>query len=140
MIESLKYFPVHQPAATNFMHLQSTYTPHLQHLSNQKPMWNPVKHLRWCFFCGISQSLRAVGCFRKRASSWMFDRILTAILLINLSNLTEALRRSFLPLGLHKGILDSPCLLILLIYTKQQDEILNWPRVLISLSNTRKKN
>ena len=29
---SLNYFPAHQPAVTNSMHLQYTYTSHLQHL------------------------------------------------------------------------------------------------------------
>ena len=38
-------------------------------------------------------------------------------------------------MGLHKGILNSPCLLILLIHTKDKDnkvKILDWPYVLIS--------
>ena len=35
---------------------------------------------------------------------------------------------------------DSACLLILLIYTKLEDEILDWPRVLVSFSNTRNEN
>ena len=38
-----------------------------------------------------------------------------------LQSLEEGLRRSFPSLGLHKGILDSPCLLILLIYTKRKN-------------------
>ena len=66
----------------------------------------------------------------------MFDRILNTTLPINLSYLAEGLRR-LPPLGLYKGMLDSPCLFILLIYTIQQDEILDWSRILISLSNTR---
>ena len=35
---------------------------------------------------------------------------------------------------------DSACLLILLIYTKLDDEILDWPYVLVSFSNTRNEN
>ena len=35
---------------------------------------------------------------------------------------------------------DSACLLILLIYTKLEDEILDWPRVLVSFSNTKNEN
>ena len=50
---SLNCFPAHQPAATNFMYLQSTYTQHLQHLSNQRHIWNPVKQLQWNFFAEI---------------------------------------------------------------------------------------
>ena len=33
---------------------------------------------------------------------------------------------SFPSLGLHKGILDSLCLLILLIYTKQNQKMKSW--------------
>ena len=40
--------------------------------------------------------------------------------LINLLYLEES-QRSFPPLGLHKGISDSPCLQILLIYTKNKN-------------------
>ena len=51
---SPNYFPVHQPAATNFMHLQSTYTPHLHYsTSNQRRIWNPVEHLPWSFIAEI---------------------------------------------------------------------------------------
>ena len=31
---SFMFFPVHQPAAANSMHLKTTYTSHLKHLSN----------------------------------------------------------------------------------------------------------
>ena len=55
---------------------------------------------------------------------WMFDTILNVILPINLLQLAEGLRKKFPPLGLHKGILDSSCLLILLISTKQQGNTL----------------
>ena len=45
----------------------------------------------------------------------------------------EEVVRTFLPLGLHKRILESPCFLILFIYTKKktQNEILESPRVFI---------
>ena len=48
----------------------------------------------------------------------MFDRILNVTLPNNLLKFEEDLRRIYPPLGLHKGTLDSPCFLILLIYTK----------------------
>ena len=57
---SLNYYHVHQPVATNSMHLQSTYTPYLQHLSNQRHIWNPFKHLQWSFLQKQSTSL---GCW-----------------------------------------------------------------------------
>ena len=55
---------------------------------------------------------------------WMFDTILNVILPINLLQLAEGLWKKFPPLGLHKGILDSSYLLILLISTKQQGNTL----------------
>ena len=79
---SFNYFPAHQSAATNSIHLQSTYTPHLQYLSNRRHIQSPVEHLRWSFFCRKSRCLQTVGYFRRRAPSWMFGRILNATLII----------------------------------------------------------
>ena len=73
-------------------------------------------------FCGNSQRLQAVGYFRRRVPSWMFDKILNATQSNNLLQLAKCLRTNFPSLGLHKGILDSPCLLILLIYTKHKSK------------------
>ena len=42
-----------QPVATNSMHLQSTYTPRLKHLSNRRSICSPVKYLRWSIFAKI---------------------------------------------------------------------------------------
>ena len=75
-----------------------------------------------------SQSDKPIGCFSIGAPSFMSDGILNAILLI------LCLTR-FPPMWLHKGILNSPCLPILLILTKDKDnkvKILDWPYVLIS--------
>ena len=63
----------------------------------------------------------------------MFDRILNVTLSNNLLQLKEGLRKSFPPLGLHKGVLDSPCLPILLVYNNQKNKIK-------SQSNTRSEN
>ena len=70
-------------------------------------------------FCVYSQCLQAVGYFRRRAKLQMFYRILNGTLSNNLQ-LAESLSKSFLSLGLHKGILGSLCLLILLIRTKHK--------------------
>ena len=35
---SLNYFTVHQPSATNSIHLHFTHTPHWQHLQSQAPL------------------------------------------------------------------------------------------------------
>ena len=70
----------------------------------------------------------------------MFDRTLNAALPNNLLQHEESLWRSFPPLTLYKGISDFLCFLILLFTPKQPDEILRWPRALISLSNTRNEN
>ena len=76
-------------------------------------------------FCRNSQRVKVVGYFCRRAPSWifdrMFDRILNATRPNNLLQIEEGLQRSFPPLELHKGILDSSCLLILLIYTNNAE-------------------
>ena len=62
-------------------------------------------------FCGNRQLVKTVGCFNRGAPSLMFDGILNMILCL----------RRFPPLGLHKGILNSPCFLILLIHPKHRN-------------------
>ena len=52
-------------------------------------------------FSENSQHVKAVGYFPKRAPSWMFDRILNVILLKNLLQLEEGMRRSLPLLELH---------------------------------------
>ena len=63
----------------------------------------------------------------------MFDRTINVTLPNSLLQLEEGLRRSFPPVGIQKGILDSPCLLILLIYTKHKNnKIKSWTDTLSS--------
>ena len=83
-------------------------------------------------FCRNSQRVIAVDFFCRRAPSWMFDRILNVTLSNNLLQF-KGLRKSFPQPGLHKGVLDSPCLPILLVYNNQKNKIK-------SQSNTRSKN
>ena len=71
-------------------------------------------------FCRNSQPVKASGFFPRGAPSWMFDRSLNATRRNSSLELKEGLRRSFPPLGLHKGILDSPSILILWIYIKHK--------------------
>ena len=48
---NLNNFPANQPAATNSMHLQSTWNPHLQYLFNQRCIWNNLmEHLQCSTF------------------------------------------------------------------------------------------
>ena len=105
------YFPVHQPVVTNSMHFQSTYTSHLQYLQSEAHL-ESIRTSPMELFCENRQRVKAVGCFRRRAPSCMFDRMfnwtLIATLPNNLLQLEEALRRSSPPLELYKGILDSP--------------------------------
>ena len=116
-------------------------TSYLSNTSNRRHLWNPIKYLWWNFFAEIVNILRPLAVSRCwRAPSWMFNRILNVTLPNNLLQLEEGLRRSFPPLWSSKGILDFPCLLILFIYTKYQDKILDWPHVLISFGNTRNEN
>ena len=112
----LNYFTAHQPAATNSMHLQSTYTLYLQHLSNCRHIWNPVEQLQWTFIAELVDIFGPLAIFT--APLWMFDRILNAAL----SNK-------------HKGILDSPCPLIRLIHTKHKPKHLILDRPLLSYTS-----
>ena len=93
---------IHQSAVTNSMHLQSL---HIYSTSNRMRIWNPVKHLLWRFIRRNSQRVKAVGYFRRKAPSCifnrMFDRVLNGTLPNNLLNLEEGLRRSFPPVELH---------------------------------------
>ena len=70
----------------------------------------------------------------------MFDRTINAALPNNLLQHKESLRRIFPPLTLCKGILNFPCCLILLIYTKATRWNLALTPRLIPLSNTRNEN
>ena len=89
---------------------------------------------------GNSQRVKTVGYLRRRAPSCifdsMFDRIINATLPNNLLQL-EGLRRSFPPLELPKGILDSPCLLIPLIYTNNKTHVIRWQIRLTRVNNSR---
>ena len=61
------------------MHLQSTYTSHLQHIQSEANFEsNQTSAVE--LYCGNSQRIKAVGYFCRRAPSWMFDRILNATL------------------------------------------------------------
>ena len=92
--------------ATNVMHFQSTHPPQSYSTSSRIHIWNLVGGLRRSLFVETAN----VCCFSKGAPPLMFDGILNAM---------RCLRR-FSSLGLHKEILNSPCLLILLIHTKEK--------------------
>ena len=85
---SLIYFSVHQPAATNSMHLQSTCTQHLQHIQSDL-LLESSQTSAMELFCGNSQRIKAIGYFRWRAPSWIFDRILNATLPNNFLHLHQ---------------------------------------------------
>ena len=102
------------PAATNTMHFHSTQPPpppQIYSTSSRIHIWNPVGGLWWRFFAKTAN----VGCFSRGALSLMFDDILNVMLYL----------RKFPPLVLHKEILNSPCLLILLIHIKQKNKKMN---------------
>ena len=114
---------IHQSAVTHSIHLQSSYTPHLQYLQSEMHLESSRAFVGE-LFSRKRQRVKAVGYFCRRATlcifDRMFDRILNATSPNNLLWLEEGLRRSFTPLELHKGILESLCLLILLIYTSNR--------------------
>ena len=61
------------------MHLQSTYTPHLQHIQSEAHLESSQTYAAE-LFCGKSQRIKAVGYFRRRALLSIFDRILNETL------------------------------------------------------------
>ena len=89
VLSSLNYFTVHQL----WVQIPCTCSLHTPQIYRTYTV---------CYFC-------------RRGALQMFERILNAPLSSNLLQFAEDLRRSFPSLELHKGILDSTCLLILLI-------------------------
>ena len=109
------------------LHQSCTYslpTLHIYSTSNRRHIWNLVEHLHHELFCTDSQRVKAVGYFRRRAPSCifdrMFDRIVNGSLPNNILLLEEDLRSSF-PTGVTQGNRGLPCLLILLIYTSNKE-------------------
>ena len=110
----------------------------------QKNLWKPQKFARKAFVVEFRYSQPIFLQFTVIALMILKLMILwNFIWKLNLLLLEEGLR-SFPPLGLHKEILDSPCLLILLIYTEhKRNKMKSWTHlriILISLINTRDEN
>ena len=61
------------------MHLQSTYTPNLQHIQSGAHLESSRTSAVELFYRN-SQRIKTVGYFRRRVPSWTFDRILNATL------------------------------------------------------------
>ena len=76
---------IHQSAVTNSMHLQSTYTPHLQYLQSEA-LLESSRTSAVELFCRNSQRVKAVRYFCKRAPSCIFDRMFDRILNATLPN------------------------------------------------------
>ena len=76
---NLNHFFVHQPAATNSMHLQSTHTPHSQPLQWDLHL-EPGRRSAVELFWGNSLCVKTVCCFRRGAPSLMLDGILNVTL------------------------------------------------------------
>ena len=80
--------------------------------SNWRCIWDPVKHMKWNFFCRNGECVKAVGYFGRRPPWCIFNRMFNRILNATLPNillwLEEGLRRSFRRLELCKATLDFP--------------------------------
>ena len=76
---------IHQSAVTNSIHLQSTYTPHLQYLQLEAHL-ESSRTSAVELFCRNSKCVKAVGYFRRRAPSCIFDRMFDRILNATLPN------------------------------------------------------
>ena len=70
------------PACGYKFHALAVYpfTPHLQHIQSEAHL-ESSRTSEVELYCRNSQRIKAVGYFRRRAPSWMFDRILNATLL-----------------------------------------------------------
>ena len=60
---SIYYFPVHQPAVTNSLHLQSAYAPHLQHLQSEAHLESSQTSVMGPFFSKIFNVLMPLFIF-----------------------------------------------------------------------------
>ena len=94
--------------------------------SNRRCIWNQVEYLRWSFLAEIVNVLRPLVIFAEEIHCASLTGCLTGFCMrpcpiTYYSSEVYGLRRNFLPLELHKGILDSPCLLILLIYANNEE-------------------
>ena len=69
------------PACGYKFHALAVYpfTPHLQHIQSEAHL-ESSRTSEVELYCRNSQRIKAVGYFRRRAPSWMFDRILNATL------------------------------------------------------------
>ena len=70
---------------TNSMHLQSSYTPHLQYLQLEVHLESSQTSAVE-LFCRNSERVKGVGYFCKRVPSCIFDRMFDRILNATLSN------------------------------------------------------
>ena len=66
------------------MHLQSTYTLHLQYLQSEAHLESSLTSAVE-LFCGNSQRVKTVGYFRRRAPSWMLDKMFERIRILNVT-------------------------------------------------------
>ena len=64
----------HESAVTNSMHLQSTHTPHLQYFESEAHLKSSLTSAVVLFRIN-SERVKAVGYFRRRATSYIFDRV-----------------------------------------------------------------
>ena len=72
------------------MHLQSTYTPYLEHIQSEAHLESSQTSVME-LFCENSPRFKAVGYFCQRTSSWMFNMILNATLPNNSLHLHQTL-------------------------------------------------
>ena len=103
--------PQHFKQTALGVYLQPTFAAPLQLETYQESSGTSAVELS----CTNNQRLKAAGYFRRRTLSWIFDKTLNATLPNNLIIARRSPRKSFLPMGLSKEILDSPCLVIFLI-------------------------
>ena len=121
--------PQHFRQTTLEVYLQPTFTAPLQWEVYLESSGTSAVEL----FCRNIERLKAAGYLRRRTLSWIFDRTLNTTLPNNLIIACRKYEEKPSIMGLSKGILDSPCLLIFLITVIPNND----PSFSIYLSNTR---
>ena len=56
---------------------------YLKAIQHSRCIWNPVKLLRWSFFCKIREWVSSVSYFREKTMSQKFDWVLTTPLIVS---------------------------------------------------------
>ena len=123
------------------MHLQSAATPHLQHLQSEVHLESSRTSVVRPFFANIVNMLRPLAIFAEELHRRSLTGFKERHCPITYCSSNKVWREAFQHWGYARES-PTPHASYFSRFTtqKQQDDILDWPRVLISLSNTGNEN